>query len=945
MKVKKLREYQTSIWRRLIRSRNNGKDSVLLCPTGSGKTSIARNLCSHVLNHKDNFGITKILITTPQKQILSGFVRTNYEEWYIGGKFSTQKINDVEIIEIPNTSIEGFLKGSSGNSIAISCVQSLINTNSNAFNLFENFSDCSNILWVIDEAHHMEAEQTSKIINDFRAKNGKLLYLTATPFNANGALPILRDPTVDIIHRSLGEHMKDGYAPELEMSYEMLDINAGTQINYGNFNSSENKIKYWAKSLASSYIKDNKPKTLIVIPSFSTSGEDDVNTQNAANILKNELEKLLEDIKILTVVGNDASGEISKKIELEANTFPGHDIIIACRRFDEGTDVPSISAVYLIGMTGCRRIIQLSGRALRDKKTIEGFSEKHPEYLNKSIFKFFIFNTENINDEDIEDNQYEFSLSAIKTINAVQNFQSYDLISGPVKVRRKLQERIEELVGKDPNNSDIGLYEELVEEIEKPILTLETSNENDDSMINLLAHNKMEHSNKDALENASESSLAYVQSNLLSNELKTDEDVEEFVDKVVSKKRNNKAKNVINEELVELVNKYSDEKVNYIESDLIKTFVTRLNCETLEEWGDVLWDNKEKQLENIKNIVKFYEENGRLPIRSRNCSDIESKLGAKLNRIKVSYHKKKLDESVIDFLKTNNKIFILYNREDRTLEKAKQFVEYIKLNIEIPENIKGWFSKYKSTFNGTNNGLTYDSVNSFLINQLGGDYLFSREQKNIKKAEDYVKYINKGIVINSDSEDLYVKDLAKWFTGIKLAYNGIRGKINIEICEYLNNNINEDIFNNVDFNKISMERAYEFVNYYISNNRKLPETNSKDKQVKQFSNWFHKILNTYRNLKNGNVLYNDVILFLKENLDKDCFYTKEEKCMEKAIKYVNYVVDRGIILSKNSKDNIEKQLALWFRNYKQVHHNRARGNTYESVTKYLKDNLGENIFD
>jgi superfamily II DNA or RNA helicase len=227
--TKYFREYQSSAFRRLVRSRNNGKDAILIFPTGSGKTAIARNFCSHLLNHQDNFGINKIVITTPQKQILSGFMRTNEEEWIIKGKHSSQKINETEIVEIPNTSIEGFLKGSSGGTIAISCVQSFINSKSNAFNPFESLKECSNILWVIDEAHHIESEQLSKIIKHFKKKNGKILYLTATPYNENGPLSILNDPNVEIIHRSLGEHMKDGFSPEIEMSYNVLNINAGFQ--------------------------------------------------------------------------------------------------------------------------------------------------------------------------------------------------------------------------------------------------------------------------------------------------------------------------------------------------------------------------------------------------------------------------------------------------------------------------------------------------------------------------------------------------------------------------------------------------------------------------------------------------------------------------------------------------------------------------------------------
>lgn len=229
---KTLRGYQADLYRRLNRSRNNNKDAVMLLPTGAGKTAIARNHCSHILNHQAHFGIKRIIITTPQKQILEGFKRTNNEEWFIKGTHSSQKIDNKIIDEIPNESIGEFLKGSSGDRIAISCIQSITNQRSNAFNPFLEIEDCSSILWVIDEAHHIEAEQTAIVIEEFKKKNGKILYLTATPFNANGALRILNDPNIEIIHRSLGEHMKDGFAPELDMTYEMLDKYRSCNFSY-----------------------------------------------------------------------------------------------------------------------------------------------------------------------------------------------------------------------------------------------------------------------------------------------------------------------------------------------------------------------------------------------------------------------------------------------------------------------------------------------------------------------------------------------------------------------------------------------------------------------------------------------------------------------------------------------------------------------------------------
>ena len=58
--VKTLRGYQADLYRRLNRARNNGKDAVMLLPTGAGKTAIARN----VLRQADRWFVSFILRET-----------------------------------------------------------------------------------------------------------------------------------------------------------------------------------------------------------------------------------------------------------------------------------------------------------------------------------------------------------------------------------------------------------------------------------------------------------------------------------------------------------------------------------------------------------------------------------------------------------------------------------------------------------------------------------------------------------------------------------------------------------------------------------------------------------------------------------------------------------------------------------------------------------------
>lgn len=923
----------------------------MLLPTGAGKTAIARNHCSHVLNHPNHTGIKRVIITTPQKQILNSFLDTNEEEWSIKGKHSSQKIDNVIIEEKETKDIGSFLKGSSGSMIAISCIQSITNQRSNAFNPFEEIEDCSSILWVIDEAHHIEAEQTANVITEFKNKNGKILYLTATPFNANGALRILNDPNIEIIHRSLGEHMKDGFAPELEMSYEMFDISAGVQTEYNRIRSrsTNEEMKSWAESIARAYAKDNNPKTLVVIPSFPMSDDgnlENLDTTNAANALKVELEKNIPGIKVLSAVGNDSSGVITKSISAERDAgCGGHDIIIACRRFDEGTDVPAISAVYLVGMTGCRRIIQLMGRALRNKSTIKGFSDKYPDYLTKSIFKFFIFNTTQATDEDLEDSQYEFSLSAIKTINAVQNFRSYNVISGAVRVRRRLQERIETLLEDDPDNPDIEILEELVSEIEQPIIALETSGEKDDSMLALMAHSKMDHTNEEALENASETALAYVQSTLLSNELKTDEDVEEFVEKRITRKRRNRNANVINEELEELVTQYATEKVNYIESDLIKTFVTSINRNTLEEWGDVLWDitgYEERQWNRITQAIEFESIHNKLP--SINTDDVvEKKLAKYLTQLRVAKWSPDstsmvVYNSTINKLKEINKLHILDGKEQRQYNQTIALIEWMSITNRTPNkgedllenNMSMFLNRLRNLHNNpeAHKGRIYQETYKFLENEGKLEILqrrdFSLEQLQI--LQNIVSFFQKHNKLPSPtSSNENERILANTLMRIRSAKNNenYQGKVYEESMRYLDSNNMTWILNNRGRATEQLMKTKNLIDFYRKHGRLPSKLKADEASLCKFYNAIRLSYNTPEKKTKDSVVYQETIDYLVGDnmlwiLAAVDFEIKQNN---KVSELINYIKANSKLPNQYSVDKSERSLYVFRKNLRMAHFN------------------------
>lgn len=76
--------------------------------------------------------------------------------------------------------------------------------------------------------------------------------------------------------------------------------------------------------------------------------------------------------RVLVVAGDDFDREaLRHEQKLTDYSQRRYDVILACRRFDEGVDVPAISNVYYIGApTSARLVIQLWGRAWRRKKDL-----------------------------------------------------------------------------------------------------------------------------------------------------------------------------------------------------------------------------------------------------------------------------------------------------------------------------------------------------------------------------------------------------------------------------------------------------------------------------------------------------------------------------------------------------------------------------------------------
>jgi hypothetical protein len=471
------------------------------------------------------------------------------------------------------------------NGIAICCTASIANRQAKSFDPFADRDDCHEILLVVDEAHHSESKVTAKVIDSFIAKGGRVMYVTATPFNANGVLKAVKDPCFEVIHRSLAEHMNAGMCPKLEIDSLFINDGVTSQTSLANIDyADDTRVDAWAKAIADRYVKDECPKTLIIVPP-TVSGREDVTTVSTTRHLIKALQCLLPGKTFLDCVGEDhGSHRISNAILAESKGKTDHDFIVACKRFDEGTDVKTICAVYNIGACNDRLAIQRLGRALRLKTGIPGFAKKHPTYVKRSKFVFFMFDM-GLNGEA---EKLGFAGQLLRVIAAVESFTSYELVSGIVRLRKVLSKE----PGNDKTIEDLDRLEAdvITSVIEKPKDTLA-----------MYGHQGLGHTIADLDEGP-------LSDTLLLNAAIDTLGAEEFVKRLKSN-----GSGLRPELLQQLVKSFADNEIDITSSAAIDTLLSHLDGDTITRYNQMIKGNTETAQERVDAIIKYAVENGKYP--------------------------------------------------------------------------------------------------------------------------------------------------------------------------------------------------------------------------------------------------------------------------------------------------------------------------------------------
>ncbi len=388
-----LRDYQDDAAKFCISEIMDGQDLVVLAmPTGSGKTLTTQYTLAKLRHH-----FPGAVIATPFIAIEEGFRPTHLMNVFRPmepGVASdsccvidpTWFMEDLRETGDKRGHFDTALSGSSSRPFLPTTHSQLTSWDIEA--LPEDL--CERIL-VIDEAHHLMFDKEGRPLNELSVflkawmdRMGTAILLTATPYRTDGAQVYLNYARV--YTRTLAEHMNSGWAPRnLRVESHILTSTAeSTEEMSGNVLPKD--LGSSLVEIATRWVADGQQKAIINVPSKGSA--------EFADALKEVLEQLSPGVRVLNAVGDTPSIKETLNAALEQERAVTRyedsqvDVIIACRRFDEGVDWPLCSQVYICNIPASMRlIVQRLGRALRSKAGISDYPE---EYRDQATLTFLV---------------------------------------------------------------------------------------------------------------------------------------------------------------------------------------------------------------------------------------------------------------------------------------------------------------------------------------------------------------------------------------------------------------------------------------------------------------------------------------------------------------------------------------------------------------------------
>lgn len=377
--TRSLYPYQSRLLRLLGEHLDNGcKKLALISPTGSGKSLMVTTLLARLAESQTFSGA---VVCVPQSHIKASFgfvgrVEDRGDETAKRARTRTTNTTNTCNVDLHTRTVDRLaehLEGL-GDAFAYVCTHATL-ARTDALALVKESGDLSGLLLVIDEGHHSTADketnQLSKLRETWLAAGGAVLLVTATPYRTDGTSVI--DESWSRVSRSIADQCADRFAPEqLECRHRPVDVKAKSRKEYedgGKVSAKFVKAIVHDWSEVDRDKKGNRPKAIVIVPQQDSQGW--------TKALVREFRKHGARVFDATGVGPGKKTEVLDVLTSEGAVKRWQDstidVMIGCKRFDEGTDWPLCSHVYVVGYpVSIGTTVQRWGRATRNKAGIAG---------------------------------------------------------------------------------------------------------------------------------------------------------------------------------------------------------------------------------------------------------------------------------------------------------------------------------------------------------------------------------------------------------------------------------------------------------------------------------------------------------------------------------------------------------------------------------------------
>lgn len=236
-----------------------------------------------------------------------------------------------------------------------------------------------------------EANVLGRSVEAWLGHGGVLEFATATPIRRAGRLPLPEDFTATV-YRSMAQHVAEGMAPS-KIDIRSFSFKSGT--DWGSFVKTvdgrvllDADIEASVEQVIRRWEADDQPPSIVLVPQggsvrWATQFIEELKRRGVPEgAVVNAVGVKSDVVKYLRQVLRDEKRRIRDELPSTVR------VIIACRRFDEGTDWPFCAHVYVVGWTrSIVRLLQWLGRCLRRKNDLPGYPKN---FIERAGITFFL---------------------------------------------------------------------------------------------------------------------------------------------------------------------------------------------------------------------------------------------------------------------------------------------------------------------------------------------------------------------------------------------------------------------------------------------------------------------------------------------------------------------------------------------------------------------------